>query len=73
MAEWQTMDKAPRDKLVRLFLPCVKWEPDERGNPKPGTVEHAECNGAWDTKVSHWVDVDVDRKVYPSQWKPIEA
>ena len=68
---WKPLFEAPHDRPVRLFLPCVKFDPDEKGRPKPETVEHSQCVGIWDAGLTHWVDRDTGRKVYPSGWQPV--
>jgi hypothetical protein len=73
MAEWRNLHEAPRDAPVKLFLPCVKFDPDERGRPKPDSVQHGECIGIWDTTQSHWVNRDSGAKVYPSGWQPLDG
>ena len=72
MPDWKHLYEAPHDVAVRLHLPSAKFEADEKGNPKPETVEHAECFGIWDAAMSHWVDRDTGAKVYPSGWLPID-
>lgn len=62
---WHTLETAPRDRKVWLFLPSSKVEFAADGRP---TSVKPECVIAgWDHEQNAWMVGD-GRSVYPSMW-----
>lgn len=70
MSDWQSLDKAPKDKKLLLFCPWVD-SPDGTGGHPEAKVNHHRIVGWWSAELNHWASSmpgGKPFKVYPSRW-----
>lgn len=69
MTDWQTLDTAPKNKIVWMFLPGSIWQSDENGRPVPGTVKNEIVLAEWSEPNKAWFAHDrPTRRLYASFW-----
>lgn len=63
---WATLDTAPRDKPIWLYVPAISWTHGEDG--RPSHVVNAVVVAQWDKAQGAWIRTDNADHVYPSLW-----